>query len=83
MVAPLVASLLVRRLSPFAGLAGMVGGGATMAIWKWVLHEPGELPAILAGVLASALLTAVFGAMKVDNVPSLFAPGGATNEEGS
>jgi SSS family solute:Na+ symporter len=37
---PLVVAVLWKKVTPYAGLGGMIGGGIGMAIWTWVLNEP-------------------------------------------
>lgn len=52
MITPLVAALFFERAKPMAGWLSILGGGA--ASWGWqAAKEPGAVPAILIGLLAS------------------------------
>lgn len=75
MVAPLIVAILSRKVSPYAGLSGMVAGGVATVVWQWGLKEPLGLPALVPGVLCSAAATLLVGFLMSPNTGlKLFRP---------
>lgn len=78
-VVPLVLAVVWGLRSRVAGLAAIIGGGATMAIWQWGLGEPFGLTGLAVGVIANLLIFAVvyaLGPKQERRVPALVTAGG-------
>ena len=52
---PFLLGLYLKRTTPMAGWFSMIAGATTSILWQTVLKSPGGYPAILVGLLASAL----------------------------
>ena len=52
---PLLLGLYLKRTAPLAGVLSILCGAGTSIAWQMFLHEPAGIPAILVGLLASAL----------------------------
>jgi SSS family solute:Na+ symporter len=52
---PLLIGLFKKKTVPMAGWLSMLAGGITSILWQGPLKNPGEVPAILAGLIAGAL----------------------------
>jgi len=52
---PLLIGLFKKKTVPMAGWLSMLAGGMTSILWQGPLKNPGEVPAILAGLVAGTL----------------------------
>lgn len=55
-VIPLIAAVIWGIRSPAAGVSAVLAGGATMAVWKWVLGEPFGITGLMAGVVVNIVV---------------------------
>src|SRR5699024_12797797 len=61
LIVPVIAIALLlgkskeRVISPFAAITAMLAGIVVSLVWNYVLHEPFELPSLIAGIIANLL----------------------------
>jgi len=55
-VVPLIAGVVWGLRSPAAGLAAILAGGVTMAVWQWGLGEPLGVSGLVAGVATNIVV---------------------------
>ena len=55
-VAPLILGVVWGFRSRVAGVAAIVAGGLAMGIWRWVLHEPFGITALIVGVAVNLVI---------------------------
>ncbi|NGO08000.1 sodium:solute symporter family protein [Streptomyces sp. HC44] len=58
-VAPLILGVVWGLRSRIAGVAAIVAGGAAMGIWRWELHEPFGVSALIVGVTVNIVIYAL------------------------
>jgi SSS family solute:Na+ symporter len=58
-ILPLLGAVLLGCRSTVAAVSAIVAGGATTAVWTWVLGDPFGVPGVIAGVGANALVFTV------------------------
>ena len=66
---PFLLGLYLKRTSPMAGWLSMIVGATTSILWQTALKEPGGYPAILVGLVASALAYIVGHYLGKTNTP--------------